>query len=231
MNLLAPHQTEEPHSCSYRPEDTRCDQYFLAVDVSARELDRLLSEGWRKFGCYFFKPSCGSCRACTPLRVDVNKFRPNRSQSRAFRKGKDLDVTFGPLDYNPRVFELYREHSKVRFGKDEHDLEQFMFSFYTPSCPGLQVSISLAGELVGVGWLDIGEISLSSVYFCFDPKHSNLNLGTCSILAGLDYARKQGLQWNYLGFRINGNRSTEYKANFKPYELLDWTTGQWKCDL
>lgn len=229
MNLLLPNQVGDTSACSLRAGQLRTDQYFLAGDVTGRELDKLLAEGWRKFGYYFFKPSCSSCRACTPLRIPVDKFSPNRSQKRTLLKGRDLNVTFGPLNFSPRVFELFKEHSRVRFGKDENDLEQFLFSFYTPSCPGLQVSISLAGELVGVGWLDVGESSLSSVYFCFDPKHSALSLGSYSILAGIEYARELGLQWNYLGYCVAGNRSSAYKKNFKPYEYFDWVAAEWLC--
>ncbi len=227
MNLLAPQQLGDTSVCSYLPEQIRCDEYFLATDITAKELDKLLSEGWRKFGCYFFRPSCRSCQACTPLRIPVNDFRPRRNQKRALSKGRLLDVTFGPLDFSPRVFEIYQSHSRVRFGREDCDLEDFLFCFYAPSCPGLQVSISLAGELVGVGWLDRGEISLSSVYFCFDPEHSKLNLGTYSILAGLDYAQKQGLQWNYLGYFVDGDNPTAYKDNFRPREHFDWKTGEW----
>lgn len=228
MKLIAPQQLEAPSVCSYLPEQIRCNEYFLATDVTAKELDKLLSEGWRKFGCYFFKPSCISCHACTPLRIPVNDFSPRRSQKRAFRKGSELDVTFGPLDFSRRVFEIYKSHSLVRFGREDCDLEDFLFSFYKPSCPGLQVSISLSGELVGVGWLDLGEISLSSVYFCFDPKHSKLDLGTFSILAGIDYAQKQGLQWNYLGYFVEGKNPTAYKDHFRPREHFDWVAGVWK---
>lgn len=228
MNLLTPHQIGDPHVCSYQPGQSRRDQYFLAENVTAQELDKLLSEGWRKFGPYFFKPSCNSCHACTPVRIPVNKFRPNRSQKRALSNGKALDVSFGPLNFSPKAFELFRKHSMARFGVENNDIEDFLFHFYTPSCPALQISIFFDRELVGVGWLDRGEISLSSVYFCFDPKHSDLSLGTYSVLAGLDYAREQGLQWNYLGYFVDGNRSTVYKNNFRPHEHFDWMTGEWQ---
>ena len=147
---------------------------------------------------------------------------------RTLSKGKSLDVSFGPLNFTPRAFEIFRKHSFARFGSDDDSLESFLFHFYTPSCPGLQISISLDGVLVGVGWLDQGEISLSSVYFCFDPNYSDLSLGTYSILAGLEYAREQGLQWNYLGYVVEGNRSTVYKNNFRPHEYFDWGTGKWQ---
>ena len=89
------------------------------------------------------------------------------------------------------------------------------------------MSVYIQGEMVGVGWLDQGEVSLSNVYFCFDPKYSHLSPGTYAILAGISYAREQGLKWNYLGYVVEGNRSTAYKNNFKPNEHFDWMTGRW----
>jgi len=228
MKRLAPHQLGDHHACSYKPGQSRRDQYFLAEKVTAQELDKLLAEGWRKFGCYYYKPSCNSCLACTSLRIPVNKFRPNRSQKRAVAKGKGLEVSIGPLDFSPRAYEIFKAHSETRFGQEDHSIEDFLFNFYTPSCPGKQMSVSLGRELVGVGWLDQGEISLSNVYFCFEPKYAHLSPGTFAILAGLAYARQQGLVWNYLGYFVEGNRSTVYKNNFRPHEHLDWLTGEWR---
>ncbi len=228
MNLIISEQLEEPSSCPYLSEKVRQSRYFYASEVTAIELDKLLSEGWRKFGPLFFQQSCASCLSCTPLRIPVKGFHLSRSQKRVSRKGNSLNVTFGPLDFTPRVFEIYNEHSRTRFSHEDYDLEQFLFAFYTPSCPGLQVSVYLDEKLIGVGWLDQGEKSLSSVYFCFDPMYSDFNLGTFSILAEIDYARQKGFHWYYLGYYVTGNTVTAYKDNFRPREHFDWGTGLWR---
>jgi arginine-tRNA-protein transferase len=228
MQLIAPNHPEDPTECAYRPERQRQCRYFLAQDVSALELDRLLAKGWRKFGPYFFRPACADCQSCTPLRVDVEDFTASRSQKRIIKNGKHLDVQIGPLEFNERIFELYRQHARSRFGMEDHDLEDFLFSFYVPSCPGLQTSIYHNGDLIAVGWLDRGKTALSSVYFCFDPDYSHLNLGTFGALAELEYARQQGLPWYYLGYYIPGNRSTSYKDHFRPRQHYDWHKKAWQ---
>lgn len=122
--------------------------------------------------------------------------------------------------------EIYRLHSGGRFAQ-EVDLEELLFHFYLPSCPSLQSNLFLDEELVGVGFLDRGEQSLSSVYFCFDPHSAPLQPGTFAALAEIDYARRQGLHHYYLGYFVAGCRSMSYKDHFRPREHRDWQSGRW----
>lgn len=227
MNLLTEQQLEEPSDCGYLPGRQRQCSYFLAEDLSSAELDQLLSAGWRKFGPYFFRPACSDCRACIPLRVSVPDFKPSRSQKRILRRNRHLEARVGPLQFSHRIYDIYRSHAELRFGEQKQDLEHFLFSFYCPPCPGRQTEIRLDGELIAVGWLDLGEQSLSSIYFCFDPAYAEHNLGTFGALAELEYARQQGLPWYYLGYYVPGNRRTAYKDHFRPRQHFDWARQAW----
>lgn len=227
MLLLSPHKLEDQAHCAYLPDLQRQSRYFLAEDVTGEELDSLLAAGWRKFGPYFFQPACPGCQACTPLRVRVADFRPSRSQRRVLRSNRELSVDFGGLNFTQEIYEIYLAHSKARFGKTVDSLENFLFSFYCPPCPALQVEIHQEDQLIAVGWLDVGETSLSSVYFCFDPEFAHLGPGTFSILSEIEYARGRDLEWYYLGYSVAGNRATAYKTAYQPHETFDWLTRQW----
>ena len=66
-----------------------------------------------------------------------------------------------------------------------------------------------------------GVLDFCSVYMFFDPRYSDRSLGTYSILWEIDYCRRQGLSYYYLGYFVAGSKTMAYKARFKPYELLD----------
>ncbi|BCR06044.1 putative arginyl-tRNA--protein transferase [Desulfuromonas versatilis] len=226
MKLLQTTQLDEPSPCPYLPGRQKRYEYFLGAGLSAEELGRLLAEGWRKFGLYYFRVRCEGCFQCIPLRVPVADFVPSRSQRRVLAAGRALQISFGPLSYDPRAFEIYRDHSRERFG-DEVALDDFLYNFYLPSCPCLQSEIHLDGKMIGIGFLDRGADCLSSVYFCFDPRYAHLNLGTFSALQEIAHARSQGLDYYYLGYYVPGCGRMAYKDRFRPREHFDWSSRLW----
>lgn len=227
MQILRSRQIDELSPCPYLPGLQRQFEYFWAMGVSGAELGELLAGGWRKFGPYYFRPVCPDCRACIPVRIAVDDFSPSRSQKRVLRKNRDLEVSFGPLRFTDRVYEIYSRHSQARFSQ-ESDFEDFLAGFYICSCPTLQIEVRFDGHLIGVGFLDRADSALNSVYFCFDPAFSERNPGTFSILQEIGQARSLGLSHHYLGYFVPGCRHMLYKDHFRPREHLDWQSGTWK---
>jgi arginine-tRNA-protein transferase len=226
MNLLQDRAVSDNHPCPYLPDRQARMEYFFAAGVSAAELDTLLSSGWRKFGLYFFRPRCPGCRACVPLRVPTDTFGPSKSQRRTARKAAAITVAFRALEFRPEIFDVYREHSLTRFGK-QAQMEEFLQSFYQPSCPALQSEYWLDGRLVAVGILDRSENGLSSVYFVFRDCAAPYGLGTLSAMAEIAFAAGQGLGYYYLGYVIDANRHMAYKAGFRPHQRYDWEQQLW----
>ena len=58
-----------------------------------------------------------------------------------------------------------------------------------------------------------GEKDISSVYFFFDPDYSKLSLGTFSALYEIDWMRKRGMRYYYLGLFVESCAHLNYKAN------------------
>lgn len=227
MQLYQPIRRGEPSPCPYLPGRSFVPEFFLAAGLSAGELAELLAAGWRKFGSYFFRPACPDCRQCIPLRVAAERFAPSASQRRILRRNADLRVCCSPLRPSEAGFALYQAHSRERFGQ-QSDREGFIASFYQPAAPGLQLELQLAGELIGLGILDLASDGLSSVYFCFDPRHSRRNLGTFGALQELALARQLGLPWYYLGYFVPGSARMAYKDHFRPRQHFDWAGQRWQ---
>jgi len=227
MQLLQDVRLERPSPCPYLPGRERCYETFLAQGVGPGDLGDLLDGGWRKFGPQFFRPACEGCRQCIPLRVPVREFAPSRSQRRVLRRNRDLRVLFRPLRPDHDIFTIYRNHSRERFG-EEVSPEDFLLLFYLPSCPSQQIEIYLGARLIAVGFLDVSVPGLSSVYFCFDPDFSGRSLGTFSILQEIDYSRRLGLDYYYLGYFVPGCPRMTYKDRFRPRQHFDWSSSSWK---
>jgi arginine-tRNA-protein transferase len=61
---------------------------------------------------------------------------------------------------------------------------------------------------------------ISMVYSFYGPFFEQRSLGTYMILEHVDYVRRLGLPYLYLGYWIEGSRKMNYKTRFQPQERL-----------
>ncbi len=227
------HWVSEPRPCVYLRDGREASlEYRLMLDVSTQELEHLLERGWRRFGPLYFRPACRDCSACVPLRVSVASFRPSRSQRRVWRRRERFRLVGGVPTVDASRLALYRRWHAVREhtrdwsddGFDATSYEQ-QFAFPHPSVRELayyDVSSEQEGtpRLVALAIMDETANALSAVYTFHDPEYEKFSLGTLSILGLVERAKQAGKKWVYLGYRILGCVSSEYKARFVPHELL-----------
>ncbi|MCH2367635.1 MAG: hypothetical protein MK554_10535 [Planctomycetes bacterium] len=73
---------------------------------------------------------------------------------------------------------------------------------------------------MAVAYVGEGEKSLNSIYAFMDPEHVRRSLGVFDVLSEIDEARRLGKSYLYLGYYVKGCKSMEYKANYRPHEIL-----------
>jgi len=226
MIILQDKKLTLPETCHYLPEKKWVFEYFFAMNLEDKELENLLSTGWRKFGSYFFRPRCNGCNKCQPIRVLVDDFIPSKSMRRVAKKNRDVKVKFSSLNYSSEIFEIYKDHSENRFNQIV-DEENFVDSFYVESCNTLQSEYYLNDKLIAVGFLDLSTVSLSSIYFIYKDEFKKLSLGVYSVLKEIEFAKLQKLRNYYLGYYIEDNHSMAYKGKYNPHEIYSWEKNRW----
>jgi arginyl-tRNA--protein-N-Asp/Glu arginylyltransferase len=216
-----------PGPCGYLPDRTWRYEHEVVAAMTPTEYEERLRNGWRHFGHLLFRPNCPACTACRSLRVDVARFRSNRSQ----RRNRTLNeatvrLTIGRPALTREKLDLYdRYHAyqSAAKGWPDHGLKDpadFRDSFATNPVPVEEWRYTLAGRLVGVGYVDRLPAALSAVYFFYDPVERHRGLGTWNVLSIIHRAAEGGLPHVYLGYHVAGAASLEYKANFAPNEAL-----------
>jgi leucyl-tRNA---protein transferase len=221
---------DTPHPCSYLPGRTARLPYRHPVEMLAPEqFDQRLAEGDRRSGVFLYRTQCPACRACQPIRLDVEKFRPNATQRRTLRRGDELlSVKIGPpiVDADRvRLFNLHRDGRGLSHGDAPLD-EQSYAEFLTDTCcETLELSYWHADQLVAASIADAGRDSLSAVYCFYDPAFRLLSLGTYSILREISLCRATHRPYLYLGFFIAESPHMSYKARFQPHQRL--IDGHW----
>ena len=72
--------------CVYLPSELMKMEYKYITNCNEFLNASLVKRGWRRFGEYFSRPNCDNCNACQSLRIDVENFKPSRSQRRVLKK-------------------------------------------------------------------------------------------------------------------------------------------------
>lgn len=207
--------------------------FLWNVSLTLEQTDEYLAQGWRHVSWYFYRNSCSNCQRCLPVRVPVDKFKPSKSQRRVLKKNIEAEFKmFEPVEFAlkhiKQSLSLYNKFLDIRYNKLPRDLGEYYNEYFVSPTRTLVSALFINGELAGNGFLDIGRTSLSTIYFSFDPQFSSFSPGTFSIIKEIEWARKNGLRYYYLGYYIREISAMRYKGLFRPFELLNFNTGRWE---
>ncbi len=218
------------YPCSYLPDRTARSQVATPAHlVNTDAYSQLIRAGFRRSGLFTYRPQCGSCQACVPVRVAVDEFTPNRSQKRAMKRNATLDVTMRSPYFDPEHFDLYQRYQGVRHaggGMDHDDREQYAH-FLVASHVDTHLLIFREGDLLQmISVVDSVDDGLSAVYTFFNPALPARSFGVFNVLWQIDLARQLRLPYLYLGYWVDGSRKMTYKQQYQPLQgLID---GDWR---
>lgn len=187
----------------------------------------LLEQGFRRGGNWVYRPCCGGCNACIPVRLPVQDFRLSRGQRRILKRNADIEVHASTARFDERQFQLYVRYLAARHPADAPVSREDYRSFLGSSWAETRfVEFHARSELLGVAVVDYVPGAMSAVYTFFAPEAASRSPGSLAILWQISEARRLGLEWLYLGYWIGGCRKMEYKAKYRPMEAL--LVGRWR---
>jgi arginine-tRNA-protein transferase len=173
------------------------------------------------------------------VRIIVDEFKPGSAFKRATRLNMDLDIErIGPVPTSEQ-YSLFRGYIDQRHGDggmadmtvldyammvEDSVVNTFLTEYRIPADTFTEVTDNECGPeecpLVAVSLCDRLSDGISMVYSFFDPDITTRSLGTYMILEHVEFARKLGLPYVYLGYWIKGSSKMDYKTRFSPQEYL-----------
>ncbi|CAN5602941.1 arginyltransferase [soil metagenome] len=220
---------DPPHPCVYLPEKKNASlETRVMLDVTPDEYEAMMVRGWRRFGPCYFRPVCADCMGCVTLRVPAATFAPSKSQRRALKATAKLRRVWSRPRVDAERLALYAKWHTEREGargwdESEIDDERYRVEFAFPHPCAREIAFyddGDGGKLVGVGLVDETPSAFSAVYFFYDPARARDSLGVANVASLILDAKRLGVDYVYLGYRVLGCASLEYKGNYRPHELL-----------
>lgn len=190
-----------------------------------------LGWGFRRSGDVVYRPHCLACRACVATRLPVAEFKPDRSQRRCLKRNADLEVRILPAKRSDEHLALYKRYLRSRHadgGMQQHgavEFDQFLVGTWSDT-RFMEVRQRDDHRLLAVAVTDRAPDALSAVYTFYDPEQTERGLGTYCVLQQIEWAKRDGRQFLYLGYWIAGHGKMDYKRRFQPAQGFE--NGQWR---
>lgn len=212
-----------PQVCPYLPGRESVSLFAEPAVLDNALYGRLARIGFRRSGDQVYRPACGHCQACVPVRIPVEAFRPRRRDRRNLGRNAGLELRINRAHFSAEHFQLYATYLEARHpggGMDAPTPEQFERFLIGTWSDTWFLELHLEDRLVAVAVTDRLEDGLSAVYTFYDPALTDRGLGHHCILRQIAYGRDLGLPYLYLGYWVEGSDKMGYKGQYRPLQAL-----------
>jgi len=191
--------------------------------------DSLTQGGFRRSQNIAYRPACENCSACVSARLPAADYIFSRSEKRVLARNGSLGRHVVEAEATREQFELLRRYLTSRHAGG--GMAEMTWPDYVAMVEDTAVRTHLVeyrepskdrgpGDLAACVLVDQLSDGLSLVYSFYEPTFTRRSLGSFVILDHVIQAGLVDLPYVYLGYWVEGSQKMNYKARFRPLELL-----------
>lgn len=206
---------------------------FYSDLLAHDELDLALSLGFRHFGIHFYRYDVnfhhGKKVHVLPLRINLENYKKSKSQKKIWNKNLNFQTKIEKTIITDEILDLFNRH-KARF---KEYIPESIYTFINKESPEKipcemnQILVLDKNKIIAVSFLDIGNISTSSIYAMFDPEYENFSLGIYTMLLEIEYSIETKKNFYYPGYAFEEPSFYDYKKQFHGLENYNYYTNIW----
>ncbi len=214
-----------PSPCPYLPGRMERKIFTQLDPLTGPHLNNYLTHaGFRRSQNVIYRPACETCRECRSLRVRAGAF----SQSKSFRRIKannaDLTMSVEEAFATEEQYNLLHRYLISRHhGGGMSEMDFIRYEMMVEECSAETEIVEYRDKknaLVAAVLIDRLQDGMSMVYSFFNPEEHKRSLGNLMILDQIKRCQQQDLPYLYLGYWVEGSPKMDYKARFRPSEIL-----------
>lgn len=220
----------QEQGCNYLPGQQERLLFTLPDEpLDASLYQYLLTMNFRRSGEQVYTTYCQGCQQCESVRLDAKMVRLSSNQRRAWNKASRSDWHYQLVQQSDtqQYYKLYQSYidSKHADSSMSPTTPEQMSYLWQVSWMKVKFLEQYQGDqLMAVTVVDCTQDALSAVYTFYQTGHS-LAFGTLAVLALIEYANTENINFVYLGYYIQHCQKMSYKAKFLPQQRF--IAGEW----
>lgn len=214
------------------------DNYYLKTDRKAIDYKPDLINQMYSHGYLLTRLGKGVMDQTKSLRIDLSKFEPNSENRRIIRKTDGLIIKASKLpleNYSWEIHKMGKEFYSKKFGDQTMSASKIKEMFQNMEKSNMNMVFSYHAENVnneaalGYCLAYTNDQIVHYAYPFYDLESNIPNLGLGMMLQAIFWAKKNNLQFIYLGSLVTPE--SRYKLQFKGIQMWDNETKIWISDL
>ena len=207
---------------------------LITDQLSLKEWDNLLEQGWDRVGTGFFRRRFDYYTngletfqtELMPLRYRLAGFQFSKSQRIVQRRNADLRRIYRPTLIDDEKYELFNDYYFARFGAI-NTIHTWVSGNETPF-PTYEVSVYKLDKLIACSFFDPTPRANYSTLGIHDPNEKRRSLGIFTMISEIEFGLRQRKKFHYPGHAYHSATMYAYKKRFPNAECFDWDTEEWK---